>query len=152
MAAPKVKGWDDLTKGEQEKERKRLAALPDPNQVKARQGKGGFTLRGYVRCELSSSDKEGFRSWEQENSAVDVLDLLIKSVDSGYLLKLGEQGQGYQASLCAATTSNDWNGYVLTAHASSAARAAMLLIYKHQVLMACDWSPWLADEGEDFFR
>lgn len=152
MAATKTRTWDELSKGEQERERRRLAALPETAQAKTK-GKGnGFTLKGYVRCELSAADKDGFKSWEAEHSSVEVLDQLIKSVDSGYLLKLGENGNAFQASLCAATTSTDWDGYVLTAHASSASRAAMLLIYKHDVLMQRDWNPWLQEEGEDFFR
>jgi hypothetical protein len=149
-----VKGWDKLTKAEQEIIRRRLLAPDVPKEQGKGFGKGKntFNLKGYVRCELSAADKEAFKAWEITQVDIGTLDILIKTVDSGYLLKVGEQGAGYQASLCAATTSKEWDGYVLTAHASTAIRATTLLVYKHVILMGEDWSAWLAEGGEDFFR
>lgn len=148
------KGWDDLSKAEQEvikrdllKKAKELHAdAPKPK------GKPTFTLKGYVRCELSASDKEAFKAWELATPSSEVMEQLIKETDSGYLLKVGEQGNAHQASLCAASTSKEWDGYVLTAHASSSMRAAALLVYKHAVLMERDWTAWQSEEGDDFFR
>lgn len=130
-----------------------LAALPMPPTTKVvGKGKGGFTLKGYVRCELAASDKEGFTTWEAEQDPAAILGQLVAEVDSGYLLKIGEAEKGYQASLCAATTDKGWDGYVLTAHASSGVRASALLVYKHCVLMQRDWTAWTVDDGEDFLR
>lgn len=145
--------WDQLPKAEQEKTKRYLASLPDPVQSKEKKnGRGGFSLKGYVRCELSASDKDAFREWEEQHTNVECYEQLIKAADSGYLLKVGESGQGYQATLCASSTGHGWDGYVLTAHANHAARATMLLVYKHEVMLRSDWSLCLEEEGEDFMR
>lgn len=147
------KAWSALSKAEQEAIKKDLKRKADEGNAPARKNnKSSFALKGYVRCELAVADKAAFVAWESEHEAGESLDLAIKAVDSGYLLKLGESGNAFQASLCAATTGKDWEGYVLTAHASSGARAITLLMYKHCILMEEDWSAFMADEGEDFFR
>lgn len=130
-----------------------MQALPPVQAAKnGKPGKGGFSLRGYVRCELAASDKDGFTVWEQAQEPAATLGQLVGEVDSGYILKLGEAEKGYQATLCAASTGRDWDGYVLTAHASSGVRAAALLVYKHCVLMQRDWTAWTAEDAEDFLR
>lgn len=145
--------WDQLPKDEQERIKRKLEQTPEPNGKKPKAaGRGGFDLKGYLRCELSMADKDAFKAWELEHVAADCLDRLIKVCDSGYLFKLGEAGQGFQASLCAASTSHTWDGYVLTAHAGDAGRAAALLWFKHEVLMSGDWSAFLVEEGDDFMR
>jgi hypothetical protein len=150
---PPVKAWADLTKAEQEIIRRSLLQGRDELEKRAAaKTKSSFTLKGYVRCELAASDKEAFKAWEAAQDDAECLGQLVKVVDSGYLLKVGESGQGYQASISAATTGTDWDGYVLTAHASSCGRAIALLVYKHLVLMESDWSAWVAEGGEDFFR
>jgi hypothetical protein len=145
--------WSGLSKREQQAAIKGLkesaASKPAPKPAKK---PGTFDLKGYLRCELSASDKEAFREWETINTAEECFGLLVKATDSGYLLKCGESGQGAQASLSAASTGQEWDGYVLVAHAGNAARAAMLLVYKHEVMMQRDWSPWMAEEGEDALR
>jgi hypothetical protein len=145
--------WDQLPKAEQEKVKKHLASLPDPQGAKnGKNGRGGFQLKGYVRCELSASDKEAYREWESQHTNVECYEQLIKAADSGYLVKVGEAGQGYMASLCASSTGKGWDGYVLTAHAGHSARASMLLVYKHEILLRGDWSDCLEEGGEDFMR
>lgn len=145
--------WDQLPKEEQERIKRQLHNTPEPNGKRPKSnGKGGFELRGYLRCELSAADKDQFREWEQTSAAEQCMDRLIKAVDSGYLLKVGEAGQGFQASLCAASTSHTWDGFVLTAHAATAGRAAALLVFKHEELMQGDWTAWLTDEGDDWMR
>lgn len=145
--------WETLPKAEQEAVRKALGRLNNQEPTKPPKAKAGtFQLKGYVRCELSSADKDAFREWESSHANGDVWDQLIKACDSGYLVKMGESGQGAQASLSALSTEHGWDGYVLTAHAATAARAAALLVYKHAVLMLCDWQPWVDESGEDFFR
>jgi hypothetical protein len=130
-----------------------MAELPAPASTKQQsKAKNGFTLRGYVRCELAAADKEGFGVWEGAQEPGATLGQLVAEVDSGYLLKLGEAEKGYQASLCAATTGREWDGYVLTAHASSGVRATALLVFKHCVLMQRDWTAWTVEDGEDFLR
>lgn len=145
--------WKHLTPKEQRALAKQLLSggKPDP---KARQPKrnGTFELRGYVRCELSASDKDSFRSWEAEQSEEAIFGRLVKYCDSGYLLKVGQVGQGAQASLCASSTDQEWDGFVLVAHAGNASRAAMLLVYKHELIMQSDWRDWLSEEGEDALR
>ena len=157
MAKPGVQHvpslWEQMPKEEQERIRKHLNGLrPEPPKKQERNGNGGFRLIGYARCELSGSDKEAFKEWEIEHSAEWAYGVLVKLVDSGYLLKLGEQGTGFQASLCAAATGKPWEGYVLVAHAGSGARAALLLVYKHEILMRGDWEPFIAETGEDALR
>lgn len=145
--------WHKLPKSEQEQIKRKLKALPEKQEQKpAKNSKNSFQLRGYVRCELSAADKEAFKVWEQEHGADIAYGRLIDLVESGYLFKVGDTGSGFQATLCAATTNKPWEGYVLTAHASYAARAARLLLYKHETLMEGDWSAWMTDEGEDFIR
>lgn len=144
--------WDSLPKAEQEKLRREMAASAAKEPKDKPKQKAVFSLKGYIRCELSAADKDGFKSWEGEREGYEWLSHLVEWVDGGYLVKIGESGSGYQASLCAATTGRDWEGYVLTAHAATAMRAAMLLVYKHELLMDKDWSAWLTEEGEDFFR
>lgn len=145
--------WDQLPKEEKQRIMRTLSEKRDetPKQAAAKKA-GGFQLKGYVRCDLSASEKEAYKAWEEAHGNVECYDRLIKAVDSGYLLKVGENGSGFQASLCAASTGCAWDGYVLSAHAGHAARAAMLLVYKHEVLMLSDWSQFLGDEGEDSFR
>lgn len=145
--------WDQLPKAEREKITRELEAKRNesPKAQNGRRG-GSFQLKGYVRCELSKSEKEEYKAWEEATSNVQCYERLIKLADSGYLLKVGDTGNGFQASLCAATTGKPWDGYVLVSHAGHAARAVMLLVYKHEVLMQSDWSGFLSEEGEDSFR
>lgn len=152
-AAKQVSLWDQLPKEERERITQALkerAKEPVKQNGKARNG--SFQLKGYVRCELSATEKEAFKAWESEHSNVECYERLIKAADSGYLLKVGESGDGFQASLCASSTGKPWDGYVLVAHAGHAARASMLLVYKHEVLMQQDWEPWLGGEGEEMLR
>lgn len=145
--------WDALPPAERQRIVKHLSDVrnttPEP---KASKKNGQFQLRGYVRCELSASDKEEFKAWESGQEPAAIFAALVKAADSGYLLKVGEQGQGAQASLCASSTGQPWDGMVLVAHAGSSVRAATLLVYKHELMMRGDWSAWLSDEGEDVLR
>jgi len=145
--------WEALPKAEQESIKKKLKALPDPEAAKpAKPAKNGFQLKGYVRCELAAADKEAFKAWEEGLGDESRLGALIGLVEDGYLFKLSDTGSSFQASLCAASTDRPWNGYVLTAHASYAVRAARLLLYKHEIMMQGDWTAFMAEEGEDFIR
>ena len=114
--------------------------------------KAGFALKGYIRCELAKTDKEAFAEWEKSAQASECMMALLALVDSGYILKVAENSEGYQASLSAASVTGDWNGYVLTAFASSPIRATMLLLYKHQIMMAGSWELFTAPSGEDVLR
>src|SRR5690348_14368823 len=142
--------WESLSKKEQQALVKQMNRLREQEPVKGQPAKkNGFNLKGYIRCDLSASDKEAFKVWEVGHPAEECFGLLVKAADSGYLLKVGEAGQGGLASLSAATTGQPWDGFVLTAHAGSAVRAAVLLVYKHSVLMEGDWQAWMTEEGED---
>lgn len=145
--------WEKLPKVDQEHFKAQMAA----NRLQAppngqRKGNGGFALKGYVRCELSATDKDAYRVWETAHSHMECFDQVVKLADSGYLFKLGEQGGGFQASLSASATGQAWDGYVLVSHAGSAARATMLLVYKHSILMLGDWTAFVSEGGEDDFR
>ena len=118
----------------------------------APKAKSGFSLKGYVRCELAKADKEAFAQWELSQEVTDSLGVLLSLVDSGYILKIGESQEGYQASLSAVSCTGDWNGYVLTAHASSPVRATALLVYKHSIMLTSDWSVAIAPAGEEVLR
>jgi hypothetical protein len=145
--------WDKLPKSEQEQIKKRLKAIPEKGEQKpSKPSKSNFQLKGYIRCELSSADKDAFKEWEQGDDIINVNGRMIDIVEDGYLLKIGDNGNGFQASISANTTGKPWEGYVLTAHASYAKRALHLLWYKHSVMMEGDWSPWMAEDGEDFIR
>jgi len=145
--------WDSLPKKERERIAKELnAKRPEKPSLEAKRRNGVFNLRGYARCELSASDKDAFKAWEEGVSLETCLDGVIKAATDGYLFKLGAAGSGYQASYSAATTEKTWDGYVLVAHAGSADRVVKLLTYKHEVLMERDWSDWLGEEGEDMLR
>lgn len=145
--------WDNLPKAEQEKVKKHLKSLPEKEAAKpSKNGKASFNLRGYIRCELSSADKDAFKAWESSDDVINVIGRLIDIVESGYLLKVGDTGSNFQASLCAATTNKPWEGFVLTAHASYAKRAVYLLWYKHVMMMEGDWSAWLTEDGDDLLR
>lgn len=145
--------WDSLSKEEQEKIKKDLAEKRRNTPAPEVKRKGNiFNLKGYCRCELAAADKEGFRAWEEGQDSAAVFDFLHSAVSDGYLVKMGAVNGGYQASFSAATTDRDWDGYVLVAHAGTAARAALLLMYKHLVMMQRDWSEWLGEDGEDALR
>jgi hypothetical protein len=145
--------WDQLPKDERERITKHLnSQRPSAANGASKNGSGGFKLEGYARCELSASDKDAFRLWEQDHTPEWAYGILVKLVDSGYLLKIGEQGNGFQASLCAASTGKPWDGHVLVAHAGAGARSALLLVFKHEVLMRGDWEPFVGDGGEDGLR
>lgn len=149
-----VKRWQELSKVEQKEVQQRLAALPDPNkrdEYKSRSNVG-FKLKGYVRCELSASEKEEFSSWESGRDVAASMARLVALVDDGYLLKLSPNSSGFQASLCASETNHAWDGYVLVAMARHAARAADLLVFKHDALLHGDWSQAMDDTSEDFLR
>jgi hypothetical protein len=145
--------WDKLPKSEQEKVKKHLKSLPEKSEnAPKKNGKVSFQLKGYVRCELSTADKDNFRVWESGDDVINVNGRMMDIVEDGYLFKVGDTGSGFQASLCAAQTGKAWDGYVLVAHASYAKRAVHLLWYKHTIMMDGDWSAWMSDEGEDFIR
>lgn len=144
--------WEQLPKKERERMTRELLAAGKVEPAKNGKPRTGFQLKGYIRCDLSVTEKDGFREWEQQHTAVECYGQLVKAVDSGYLLKVGESGQGFQATLCASSTGLTWDGYVLTAHAAHAERAVILLIYKHEVLLQSDWSESMQEDGEDFMR
>ena len=145
--------WDQLPAAERARVQKELADKLKQEPTKKGQKKNGqFELRGYARCELAIADKEAFKAWEEGASVPDVLLQLVTCCEDGYLLKCGYAGSSYTASLSAHTTSQDWDGYVLTAHAGGAARAAMLLWYKHAVLMSKTWSEWVGEDDGDSLR
>lgn len=146
--------WDNLPKAEQERIKRQLKETSETIPVKGEKGKKGstFQLKGYVRCELSAADKEAFASWEEQFSNVQCYDALIKAADSGYIVKVSPSGVGFQATLSAVETDAGWDGFVLTAHAGHAARAMMLLVFKHEMLMRGDWSAWMADDEETLLR
>jgi len=145
--------WESLPKKEQERVRQHLEKMRTESPKQAANGRnGGFSLKGYVRCELSKSDKAAYVEWEAGHSDTECYGVLVKLADSGYLLKVGESGNGHQASLSAYSTGNAWDGYVLVSHASNAQRAVMLLVYKHTVLLDADWEAFIGDGGEEDFR
>lgn len=145
--------WDSLPPAEKKRIAAELKHKAETMPVKpAKKNGSAFSLVGYVRCELSSADKTAFKQWETVDNVNRALEALVKLADSGYVVKLGANEPGYQASLSAASTGMAWDGYVLTAHAGTASRAAALLVYKHEILMAGDWSPWIDAGGEDSFR
>jgi len=145
--------WDRLPKSEQEQIKKRLKSIPEKEvQKPSKPAKSNFQLKGYCRCELSTADKDAFKEWEKSDDIINVNGRMIDIVEDGYLLKVGDNGNGFQASLSANTTGKPWEGYVLTAHASYAKRAVYLLWYKHQIMMEGDWSAWMAEDSEDFIR
>lgn len=148
-----ARGWAELTKAEQRQIAMHLQSLEKTVDVKVPvKPKGQFSLKGYVRCELSSADKDAFRLWEELQSTGSIWEQVVGLVDSGYLFKSGSGKDGFQASLSASDTGSSWDGYVLTAFASDAGRAIALVIYKHAVLMQSDWSAWMAEPEGDFFR
>lgn len=151
--APQHPSWSSLSKAEQKQIALHLTGLERTVDVKppARQ-KGQFQLRGYIRCELSSADKDAFRLWEELQAADALYNRVVALVDGGYLFKSGAGKDGYQASLSALETAQAWDGYVLTAFAGAAGRAIALLVYKHAIMMQEDWSAWLEEPGEDFIR
>lgn len=145
--------WDNLSKAEQQAIKKQLDELRKQEPAKQPpKGKGVFQLKGYARCELSSADKEAFKVWEDALPPADLLNAVVTAADDGYLVKLGQGKESFQATLSAADTGKDWEGYVLTSFASSPIRAIALLIYKHQVLMELDWNAFIVEGGEDFMR
>lgn len=145
--------WESLPAEQRQAiERELKAKSKQPIGKEQPKKNGQFQLKGYVRCELSQSDKEAFREWEQSYTPVQAFERLVKAADSGYLLKVGQTGTGAQASLCAAWTEQPWDGFVLVAHAGNASRAAMLLVFKHEVIMQSSWDGWLSEEGEDALR
>ena len=150
---PQAKRWQDLSKAEQKQISMHLQSVAQSEPVKApKRARGTFELRGYVRCELSSADKEAFRLWEELQTADSLYQALVKAADSGYLFKVGANKEGFQASFCASDTGSSWDGMVLTAHAGNSGRAIALLVYKHEILMQGDWAAFNDEGGEDFFR
>ena len=145
--------WDQLSPKERKAIERDLKAKREMGPAKPDSKRSnGFQLKGYVRCDLSTSDKESFVAWEAAHNALEAYDVLVKAADSGYLLKVGEAEKGGIASLSAAATGQVWDGFVLTAHAGSAVRAAVLLAYKHEVIMQREWSAWMDGEGDDVLR
>ena len=145
--------WQQLPEAQKREITQHLAGLRNgPAPVGVPKAKAGFALKGYVRCELAKSDKEAFADWEKVAQVSESVMAILELADSGYIFKLGENSDGYQASLSAVSVVGDWNGYVLTAFASSPIRATMLLLYKHQVMMAGSWELFTAPSGEDVLR
>lgn len=149
-----AKRWSELTKGEQENVKQGLASLGAPGTLpgKGTAPKNGFRLLGYVRCDLSATEREEFASWEAGRERTASLERLLTLVEDGYLLKASPNASGFQASLCAGSTNTPWDGYVLVAMARHASRACDVLVYKHDVLLRGDWSLALQDDTEGFLR
>lgn len=145
--------WSQLPKAEQERIRKDLLAKRLEVQPGAKTDRGtGFQLKGYVHCDLAKSDKEAFKQWRSGQPAEIGAIFLLRMADSGYLVKIGEGKDGMCATVSAADVRPEVNGYVLSAFASDADTAMTLLCYKHDVLMAQDWQPFMEPGGEDFLR
>lgn len=150
---PQASRWQDLSKAEQQQISQHLTAVKNGSDVKpAKKAANSFQLRGYVRCDLSTADKAAYLAWEQCQEGSALYGWLVKLMDSGYLVKAGDTGEGHQASLSANTTGMSWDGYVLVARASSSERALALVIYKHFILMEATWAAWTEETGDDFFR
>lgn len=146
--------WQDVPKNEQKAIQQHLASMPEPIRAlpSVSGGKGSFKLKGYVKCDLSASEKTEFQAWEAGREAGTSLSRLVGLVEDGYLLKVSPNSTGFQASLCASETGKPWDGYVLVAMARHALRAIDALVYKHDVALLGDWSIAMDDESEDFLR
>jgi hypothetical protein len=145
--------WSELTSKEQKEAIASLKALPNPKNGKVEKpSTGQFNLRGYVHCDLAKSDRELFEGWAATVDDAGAFDKLMKLADSGYLVKLGANREGFQATLSAYSVRGEVDGFVLTAFAGDAARAVRLLLFKHYVQMAEDWTPYVLEGGDDFLR
>jgi hypothetical protein len=145
--------WKELTPAEQKATREALKAIPAPKGMKTEKTAATqFNLKGYVHCDLAKSDREQFALWAAGLGDAAAFDRLMKLADSGYLVKLGANREGFQATLSAFDVEPNVDGYVLTAFAGDAGRAIRLLLFKHDALMLGDWTPWIVEGGDDFLR
>jgi len=153
MPTNQQKLWKDLSASEQRSIAALLKNERNENQPRLKpQRPPSFQLKGYVRCELSSIDKADFADWFPKHGPEALFDLLLKAVSDGYLFKIGVGKEGYTASLSAFDTGKVWDGYVLTAFASSPDRAIAGLWFKHHVLLKADWGDMSAEHQDDFLR
>jgi hypothetical protein len=145
--------WKDLSPAEQRKITDQLKSERGQREPKMKPSRPPvFQLKGYVRCELSTIDKTEFKAWFEAEKPIDVYDLLLKAVDSGYLFKVGVGKEGYTASLSAFDTGKGYDGYVLTAFAGTAPNAIAVLMFKHHIMLKTDWSDAAEPATDDFFR
>ena len=103
--------------------------------------KSGGEFVGYVKHNLSRDEKKDYLEWVEDKSPEYLWERLEELVDSYYKFSCKEDsyGGGVMCSLtCANKTSQDC-GLVLTARAPDLYNAALLLLYKHIVLLSGEW-------------
>lgn len=118
------------------------------NSTRAVGGKVDFT--GYVRCELSRSERDELKAWAEGISAENIVDFLTAAADSGYKLTLVDRADAFMASLMGTDPGLPSAGMILTAYGKAPQDAVLALMYKHEVLLERDWSN--ADSGAEGYR
>ncbi len=117
--------------------------FPDLENGSKKENDNGYKRPTFVRCDLSSDQKNEMAEWANSRTADDLLDLISESTDEGYVLSLKPGEKGFQASLTqsqpiAVHVRN--GGKCLVTRASKPERALWSLYYKHTQVMVKDWS------------
>lgn len=106
-----------------------------------KQQKPAFELKGFVPCDLTKDLKEAGKVWVAQH-ADDLSSNTEKLVDNGYKVSFSfdRVHDCFQASATCTDAENADYGFCLTARAPELWSALGLLMYKHYVVLDCDWN------------
>jgi len=106
--------------------------------------------KGFVPCELNSKRKEQFREWSPNVEAVE--DYIERFVAPGYKLSfsIDTYHDCVQVSYSCSSIGDPNCGWTLTARGNDLLKALAVLLFKHVVILECQWDQGLpADEFVD---
>lgn len=105
----------------------------------------------FVQYELSKDEQASCKGWLVD--AVDLLDVMEKTIDGGYkfTLKYDEYGQCGCAFMFPASPDSVNSGRVLTGRGSTVAKALKQVLFKHHVVFEGSWPSDGVGRGGDAF-
>lgn len=97
--------------------------------------------KGFVQCNLGKQEKIDAKKWieAQETSELEAIEPLVSD---GYKVSFSQDGY-HSAALCSISCVDPENtnyGFTLTGRAPDMRSALFMALYKHFIMLECDWS------------
>lgn len=113
-----------------------------------RPAKSEFQPSKFLNHTFTETDKQGFKTWAQENGN-EMSSMLDKLLDDGYSLsvKFDSFSSAFAAFIQTSDASNENVGYILSGRSRSASMAIYAVLYRHYVLFEGVWPLRLANNN-----
>lgn len=97
---------------------------------------------GYIRCEFDAAAKQSFNEWSQETPFDRVWEWFYESVsDFKFTFSWADQSGCFQVSMTGSREVEPmYFGWTLTARGRDIERTLRALMYKHEIMLKCEWT------------